>query len=122
MRECHGFFRANWQRNQYRHGRGGFRHRDGHLRQDDRSGNYGGQRVFPEALTIVHLTNIKSTTAVYNYFTNLQTNGADFDVAGVSYYPYWHGSKDNLANRFEHSGLEDGQAGDDHGNRLGFHR
>jgi arabinogalactan endo-1,4-beta-galactosidase len=54
------------------------------------------KEVFPSALTVVHLTNIKSTSAVYQYFNNLISNGADFDVAGVSYYPYWHGSKSNL--------------------------
>jgi arabinogalactan endo-1,4-beta-galactosidase len=54
------------------------------------------KEVFPSIKTVVHLTNIKSTSAVYQYFTNLIANGADFDVAGVSYYPYWHGTKSNL--------------------------
>lgn len=60
------------------------------------AGITAAKSVFPEVKTIVHLTNIKSTSAVYSYFTNLQANGADFDIAGVSYYPYWHGSKTNL--------------------------
>jgi len=54
------------------------------------------KEVFPEIKTVIHLTNIKSTSAVYQFFNNLISNGADYDVAGVSYYPYWHGSKSNL--------------------------
>jgi arabinogalactan endo-1,4-beta-galactosidase len=52
--------------------------------------------VFPDIQTIAQLTNIKSTSAIYEYFDNLISNGADFDIAGVSYYPYWHGTKSNL--------------------------
>jgi arabinogalactan endo-1,4-beta-galactosidase len=54
------------------------------------------KEVYPEVKTIVHLTNIKSTKAIYQYLSNLQSNGADFDICGFSYYPYWHGTKDNL--------------------------
>lgn len=60
------------------------------------AGVEGAKAIFPSIKTIVHLTNIKSSSAVISYLQNLVTNNVDFDVCGFSYYPYWHGSKSNL--------------------------
>ena len=52
--------------------------------------------VFPEAKTIAHFTDINTPKKIYNIVDALQSNGGIPDVIGVSYYPYWHGSLDNL--------------------------
>lgn len=32
---------------------------------------------------------------------NLQDNNVDYDILATSYYPYWHGTLDNLKQQFE---------------------
>lgn len=32
---------------------------------------------------------------------NLQNNNVDYDILATSYYPYWHGTLDNLKQQFE---------------------
>lgn len=56
----------------------------------------GGKEVFPEAKAIIHLTNIRSNAAVKLYLDRLEEYEVDYDIAGFSYYPYWHGTHDNL--------------------------
>ena len=51
--------------------------------------------VYPEAKTILHLTNITRST-IYNFIDNLCSNVNNFDVLGLSYYAFWHGDIDNL--------------------------
>lgn len=60
----------------------------------------GGARavreVNPDALVAVHFANPEK----HNYMdwaTKLANNNVDYDVFGSSYYPYWHGTLDNLA-------------------------
>lgn len=60
------------------------------------SGTEGAKEVFPNCKSIIHLTNIKSTSGITSYLTNLVTKEAKYDIVGFSYYPYWHGSKANL--------------------------
>ena len=52
--------------------------------------------VFPKAKALVHLTNIKSPKGVYNFLEAVKD--VPYDVVGLSYYPYWHGTMDNLLN------------------------
>ncbi|MBQ4255036.1 MAG: glycosyl hydrolase 53 family protein [Bacilli bacterium] len=60
------------------------------------SGVSGVKEVFPNAKTLVHLTNIKSPRGVYNFLDAVKD--VPYDVVGLSYYPYWHGTMDNLEN------------------------
>ena len=53
------------------------------------------REVFPEALVAVHFANPENG-AYPAYAKALADNGLDYDVFGSSYYPYWHGSLDNL--------------------------
>ncbi len=52
--------------------------------------------VFPDIKTIVHLTNVTNPKSVYQVYDNLVKWETDWDVCGLSYYPYWHGGRDNL--------------------------
>ncbi|SFG75385.1 arabinogalactan endo-1,4-beta-galactosidase [Lachnospiraceae bacterium C7] len=46
----------------------------------------------------IHLTNPEKAGRYMNYASNLQKYGVDYDVFASSYYPYWHGTLDNLTN------------------------
>ena len=73
-----------------------------------RSGVAAAKEVFPNIKTLVHLTNIKSPKGVYNFLDAME-KGLDgentpvpYDIVGLSYYPFWHGTQDNLLNVMNH--------------------
>jgi len=41
---------------------------------------------------MIHAANGGNVDASYNFYKNIIDNGVDFDVIGVSYYPWWHGT------------------------------
>ncbi|SFB81807.1 glycosyl hydrolase 53 family protein [Butyrivibrio sp. YAB3001] len=48
---------------------------------------------------IVHYTNIEDGGGkVPALVSNLENNGIDYDIVGLSYYPYWHGDLENMQN------------------------
>ena len=49
------------------------------------------RELCPKAQIIIHTD--RATNANYNkyYYQKLVDNGVDFDVIGLSYYPFWHG-------------------------------
>lgn len=49
-----------------------------------------------EILVALHFTNPESAGRYADYAANLAAAGVDYDVFATSYYPYWHGSLDNL--------------------------
>jgi arabinogalactan endo-1,4-beta-galactosidase len=59
-----------------------------------KAGTAASKAVFPAALTILHVTNINSD--VTWMIDPLVSRGVTFDVLGLSYYGYWHGSLGNL--------------------------
>ena len=55
------------------------------------------KEVLPQAKTMIHLDNGGNSEMYANWFGEYFKNGgADFDVIGLSYYPFWHGSFDDL--------------------------
>ena len=50
----------------------------------------------PEALVAVHFTNPERAGAYRDYAQRLDEAGLDYDVFASSWYPYWHGSLENL--------------------------
>lgn len=44
----------------------------------------------------VHYTEIDDTDDTYRKAENLKSAGVDYDIFGVSYYPFWHGSMENM--------------------------
>lgn len=46
----------------------------------------------------VHYTNIDDYNNIMNKAKWLEENGVDYDVFGVSYYPFWHGTMENMTN------------------------
>ena len=55
------------------------------------------REVFPESLVAVHFANPEKVTNYVEYAKNLDYFKVDYDVFASSYYPYWHGTLDNLA-------------------------
>ena len=55
------------------------------------------REVCPEALVVVHFANPEKVTNYESYGKNLEYYGVDYDVFASSYYPFWHGTQENLA-------------------------
>ena len=55
------------------------------------------REVFPKALVAVHFANPEKVTNYENYASKLNYYKLDYDVFASSYYPYWHGTLENLS-------------------------
>ena len=55
------------------------------------------REVCPEALVAIHFANPEKVTNYQSYGKNLDFYQVDYDVFASSYYPFWHGTLDNLA-------------------------
>lgn len=44
----------------------------------------------------VHFTNVNETEKIMEYPARFEEAGLDYDIFGVSYYPYWHGTMESL--------------------------
>lgn len=60
------------------------------------AGVKAAKEVFPSIKTLVHLTNVKSPASIWQFLNQMETTGVDYDIVGLSYYPYWHGGRDGL--------------------------
>ena len=61
------------------------------------AGSKAVREVCPEALVAVHFANPEKITNFESYGKNLDYYQVDYDVFASSYYPFWHGTLDNLA-------------------------
>lgn len=52
--------------------------------------------VDPDIKIAVHYTEIDAREDTLQKAATLEQYGVDYDVFGVSYYPYWHGTMDNM--------------------------
>ncbi len=59
-------------------------------------GSRAVREVLPQAKVAVHFTNPESVDRMLNYASKLAYYELDYDVFASSYYPYWHGTLDNL--------------------------
>ncbi|WP_062515955.1 glycosyl hydrolase 53 family protein [Demequina gelatinilytica] len=60
------------------------------------AGSAAVRDVFPDALVALHFTNPETAGRYAGYAAALDARGVDYDVFASSYYPFWHGSLDNL--------------------------
>ncbi|MBR6046204.1 MAG: glycosyl hydrolase 53 family protein [Ruminococcus sp.] len=60
------------------------------------AGSRAVRETNPDALIAVHFTNPESGDRLNNYASKLEYYKLDYDVFASSYYPYWHGTLDNL--------------------------
>ncbi|MBR5797950.1 MAG: glycosyl hydrolase 53 family protein [Clostridia bacterium] len=80
----------------------------GKLEVDGQRGNYEGfcrlvdagcracREVLPHAKIVLHLERSHDQAVYREFFTEMQRAKIDYDVIGASYYPYWHGTPDEL--------------------------
>lgn len=54
--------------------------------------------VSPDTLLMIHLDNGGNNELYRRWFDNyIKYGGEDFDIIGLSYYPFWHGTLDDLS-------------------------
>ncbi len=62
------------------------------------AGGKAVREVCPDALIAIHLANPERAGAYDGFAKKLEAFEVDYDVLASSYYPYWHGTLENLAN------------------------
>lgn len=60
------------------------------------AGSRAVRETVPDAMVAVHFTNPESSDNMLNYASKLDYYKLDYDVFATSYYPYWHGTLENL--------------------------
>ena len=61
------------------------------------AGSRAVREIYPEALVALHFANPEKAGSYASYAKKLAYYDVDYDVFASSYYPYWHGTLDNLA-------------------------
>ncbi len=61
------------------------------------AGSKAVREVCPDALVAIHFANPEKVTNYVSYSKNLEYYGVDYDVFASSYYPFWHGTLENLS-------------------------
>ena len=61
-----------------------------------KAGIEAAKEVYPNIKIIIHLEKSNLKDIYFEYFSNLEKYNVEFDIIGMSYYPYWHGSFDEL--------------------------
>lgn len=56
------------------------------------------REVCPDAKIIIHTERVAQPSVLSNFYTDMKNAQVDYDIIGLSYYPYHHGSINNLEN------------------------
>ncbi len=59
------------------------------------------REVCPEAKIIIHTERIQQVSVQRNFYQQIKKLNVDYDIIGVSYYPYFHGSMKLLENAID---------------------
>lgn len=54
------------------------------------------REVCPKAQIVLHTERIAKQDILTNFYTQMKNLGIDYDIIGLSYYPYYHGTLANL--------------------------
>ncbi|MDO4198746.1 MAG: glycosyl hydrolase 53 family protein [Erysipelotrichaceae bacterium] len=65
------------------------------------AGSKAVREVYPKADIAVHFANPENYDTILSYASKLEYYNLDYDVIGLSYYPYWHGTLNNLSSLME---------------------
>jgi arabinogalactan endo-1,4-beta-galactosidase len=60
------------------------------------AGSKAVREIFPDALVALHFANPEKAGSYADYASKLDYYKVDYDVFASSYYPYWHGTLENL--------------------------
>ncbi len=55
------------------------------------------REICPKAYVMIHLDNGGNNEMYVDWFDHYMEKGEDFDIIGLSYYPFWHGTADALS-------------------------
>ena len=66
------------------------------------AGSRAVREVLPEALIALHFANPETAGRYKEYAYTLNEQGVDYDVFASSYYPFWHGTLENLQSVLTH--------------------
>ena len=55
----------------------------------------------PSIRVVIHFTNPERENQLTNWAKRLSDNQVDYDILATSYYPYWHGTLENLKSQFQ---------------------
>ena len=61
-----------------------------------KQGIKASKEIYPDVLICMHYTNPEKTNIFLNFAKQLHDKQVDYDILGVSYYPFWHGTLENL--------------------------
>ncbi len=73
------------------------------------AGGRACREVLPEAKIVLHLERSNDQAVYQEFFTEMEKAGISYDIIGASYYPYWHGTPEELfenLHRCRHFGKE----------------
>lgn len=62
------------------------------------AGIRGARAVDKEVPLMIHLDNGGNNALYREWFDHFMEKGEDFQIIGLSYYPFWHGTMEDLAN------------------------
>lgn len=54
------------------------------------------REIVPQARIVLHLERSNDQAVYREFFTKMAEAGIDYDIIGASYYPYWHGTPEEL--------------------------
>lgn len=54
------------------------------------------REVCPQAMIILHTERTGQTGVLEDFYNRMKANSVDYDIIGLSYYPYWHGNMTTL--------------------------
>lgn len=54
------------------------------------------REIAPEAKIVLHLERSNDKAVYQEFYSNMERAGVDYDIIGASYYPYWHGTPEEL--------------------------
>ncbi|MBQ8046726.1 MAG: glycosyl hydrolase 53 family protein [Prevotella sp.] len=61
------------------------------------SGAKACREICPQAKIIIHTEQAGDTETTVNYYKRLAAEGIDYDIIGLSYYPFWHKALSQLS-------------------------
>lgn len=59
------------------------------------------REVLPKAKIVLHLERSNDCAVYQEFFEQMEHHGIDYDIIGASYYPYWHGTPEELFTNLE---------------------
>ena len=75
---------------------GGVRNGYGNLIKLLNAGISPCRKIYPDAKIMLHLERSYDQEVYNEFFTQMQLANVDFDIIGMSFYPYWHGTPDRF--------------------------